>query len=107
VVIDDFDVISSILLPNKTDTELIVDADAVLPYPIASQWFQHVSRWITEIVQTGGCIHAVEFAPSNGFNIPPSPIRTQLRKFRSVTVFETPNHAIRVYCMAFNVKQLS
>jgi hypothetical protein len=105
VVIDDFDVISPILLPYKTNAKLIVDTDAVLTAPVSLHWLQHISRRITEIVQTGCRIHPVEFSPSHALNASPSPTGPQLSQFRRVVVFETPNHDNMVGCDAFNVKQ--
>jgi hypothetical protein len=105
VIIDDFNVIGSILLPYKTNTKLIVDADAVLTPPLSFQWFQHVSRRLPEIVQTGSCIHPVEFSPSHDFYGAPSPICADLSQFRSVVVLEAPDHGDRIGCNAFNVKR--
>jgi hypothetical protein len=105
VVVDDFNVISSILLPYKTNSELIVDADAVLSTPVSSQRFQHISRRLAEIVKTGGSIHPVEFRPGYAFDIAPSPAGSHLSEFRSVVVLETPDHGRMICCEAFNVKQ--
>jgi hypothetical protein len=74
VIVDDFDVIGSILLPHKTNTKLIVDADAVLAPPLTRQRFQPVTRGLAEIVKAGGCVHPVQFSPGYRFNAAPSPV---------------------------------
>jgi hypothetical protein len=74
VVVDDFDVIGAILLPYKTNAKLIVDADAVLTASASSQWFQHISWRLAQIIQTGCRIHPVEFPPGHALNALPSPV---------------------------------
>jgi hypothetical protein len=106
VVVDDFNVIGSILLPNKTNAELIIDADTVLTAPASSHRFQHVSRRLAEIVQACSRIHPVEFSPGYAFYTSPSPVCPQLSQFRCVVVLETPDHKEMIRCVAFNVKQL-
>ena len=43
MVIDDLNLKSISVSPYKTDTTLIVDSDAVLTFPIATQFLQPVS----------------------------------------------------------------
>jgi hypothetical protein len=104
VVLDDFNVMRSILLPHKADAELIVDADTVLASPLSLQRLQHVSRRLAEIVQAGSRVHAVELQTGYDFYTAPSPVCPQLSQFRSVAVFEAPYHVSIVGCDAFNVK---
>jgi 3-methyl-2-oxobutanoate hydroxymethyltransferase len=105
VVVDDFNVIGSILLPYKADAILIVNTDTVLTAPTSSQRFQHISRRLSKIVQTGRRIHPVELPSSYAFNAAPSPVCPHLSEFRRVVVFETPDHGRIIRCVAFNVKQ--
>jgi hypothetical protein len=107
VVIDDFNVIRSILLPYKANAKLVVDADTVLTSPLSFQRFQPVPRGLAEIVKAHGRFHPVELSPGHGFNAPPSPVRAQLSQFRRVLVFEAPYHEEMIGCGAFNVKQLA
>jgi hypothetical protein len=44
VIICDFDLIGSVSLPDKTNSPLLVDPDAVLTGPIPFQLLQPVSR---------------------------------------------------------------
>jgi len=43
MVIDDLDLLGRTITPNETDSPLIVDSDAVLTFPIATQFLQPVS----------------------------------------------------------------
>jgi hypothetical protein len=78
----------------------------MLPAPASFHWLQHISRRFAQVVQTGGRIHPVEFSPGHALNASPSPVCPQLSEFRSIVVFETPDHNWRIVCDAFNVKQL-
>jgi hypothetical protein len=44
MIVDEFDVMRFALSPNETYAPLIVDADRVLPFPIARQRFEAISR---------------------------------------------------------------
>jgi hypothetical protein len=105
MVIDDFNVIRSILLPYKANAKLIVDADTVLTAPVSFQRFQHISRRLSQIVQAGSRIHPVELPTGHSFNASPSPVCPHLSQFRRVVVLETPDHGTMIGCVAFNVKQ--
>jgi hypothetical protein len=56
VIIDDFHFITMAFTPNKTDAPLIVDPNRMLPFPIASQCFQLISRRRRQDVQFCGCV---------------------------------------------------
>ena len=43
VIINDLDIVSIVLAPYKTDSPLIIDADAVLALAVAAQFFQMVA----------------------------------------------------------------
>jgi hypothetical protein len=45
MIVDDFDVEGVALMPFKTDSPLLVDADCILSFPVASESVKHVS-WI-------------------------------------------------------------
>jgi hypothetical protein len=42
VIIDDLDIIGIIVLPDKTDTPLIIDPNTVLALPISVEHFQAI-----------------------------------------------------------------
>jgi len=43
VVVDDFDVVGVAIFPVKADTLLIVDADTVLAFAVASEGFEVIA----------------------------------------------------------------
>jgi len=45
VIIHDFDIVSIAFAPNKADTKLIVDANAMLANSVAGEWFKPVAGW--------------------------------------------------------------
>ena len=51
MVVDYFEPIGAVARPHKTDTPLIVDADAVLPFSIILQCFEPVGRRYPQIIE--------------------------------------------------------
>jgi len=46
MIVDDLDVMSVVIDPPEADAPLVVDADAHLPGPAASERLQPIARWI-------------------------------------------------------------
>jgi hypothetical protein len=51
VVVNDLDVFEASIGPTKADPPLVVDTDAVLPYPITFQGLEAVSWWHAQRVE--------------------------------------------------------
>jgi hypothetical protein len=51
VVIDDLDIVSVSLLPDKANPKLIIDPDAVLAVAVPLQSFQPVSRGALQVLE--------------------------------------------------------
>jgi len=51
MVVHNLDVQCARQRPAKTDPELVVDADAVLPCTISPQRLQPIARWYSQIVE--------------------------------------------------------
>src|ERR1700730_13609971 len=76
VIIDNLDIRRARrpIRPLKTNAPLIVDADAVLPLPIALQRFEPVARQRRQIMKDVRSFEAIELEPSgpldarNGFH---------------------------------------
>jgi len=66
VVVDDFDVCRPRLGPPKTDSKLIIDPDAVLPFPITLQRLETVTWWHSQVIESAGNLQLSEFATRNG-----------------------------------------
>jgi hypothetical protein len=62
MVIHDFDRIRSIVFPDKTNSPLVIDSNAVLALAVTTQAFQPVTRQPGQVSQTGGLIQPVQAA---------------------------------------------
>ena len=51
MIVCDFYLHGALVYPDKADTPLVVDADAVLACPISSQCFQPVRGWYHQVTQ--------------------------------------------------------
>ena len=51
MVVHDFNTLRTEPRPDKADSPLVVDPDAVLPVPIATQRLQSVARWRGQIAE--------------------------------------------------------
>lgn len=47
--------------PDKADPELVIYADAVLPFPVAMQGLKHIRRWQTEVVKIDSDVQELQF----------------------------------------------
>jgi hypothetical protein len=56
MVVDDFDMRRSSLIPRKTDAPLVVDTDRMLSLPIGLKRFQAIAGWHPKIAQYPGLI---------------------------------------------------
>jgi hypothetical protein len=45
VIVGDFYIVGILAIPSEANPILVVDADAILPGPIAFQGFEPVTRW--------------------------------------------------------------
>jgi hypothetical protein len=56
VVVHNFDLVGTIVMPHETDSPLVIDSDAVLPLAVALQGFELVSRWDPQARQLSGSV---------------------------------------------------
>jgi hypothetical protein len=54
VIVDNLDVVGVAAEPSEANSELVVDADAVLTDTIASKLFKSIGRWHLEVGEGGG-----------------------------------------------------
>ncbi len=73
MVICYFNIVDIALIPDKTNTPLVVYSDAVLPNTVVLQRFQPVSRWYPKIVQYLSIVQHTLFAPRYFLNVYPYP----------------------------------
>jgi hypothetical protein len=69
MVVDDFDILSASVLPNKAHPPLVIDADAVLASAIAPQKFKPISGWNFQVLQHPRLVDHAQFAKGDSLNI--------------------------------------
>jgi hypothetical protein len=69
MVVNDPDIIGCSVMPSKTDPPLLIDADAVLPPPIALQRFEPIAGRYAEIVQRSGLIQHTQLTQSSRLDL--------------------------------------
>ncbi len=65
MIVNDFNVLRTLWRPNKTNTPLTIDTNAVLPLAVTLQRLEHVPRWRSQICKRNGVFEYVEFSGSN------------------------------------------
>jgi len=68
VIVDDLDVEGVGVLPCKAEAPLIVDANAVLPFPPATELLESVSGRHAKVLERLGTVQQQEFAPGRSFD---------------------------------------
>ncbi len=69
MVIDYLDTARTVISPHKTDSPLIVNANAVLPLPIFFQCFKPICRRNPKIIQRLRFVQHEQFSQSDLLNI--------------------------------------
>jgi len=62
VVIDDLDVVNTVVPPHEADPELRIDADAVPARALAAQCFEAVAGRCAQIVKVRGCVQLLQLS---------------------------------------------
>jgi hypothetical protein len=95
MVVDDFNVECIPRAPAKTDSPLLVHADAVLPLPVTLELFQSVSRRDPQILKDGRCVQHPEFPKRNSLDTRPElPDGFTPKKALGVSVLEALDHTV-------------
>jgi hypothetical protein len=130
VVVHNLDLECISITPDETNTPLVVDADAVLPFALAPQSLQPIARRRSQIAQLRSAIQLPQFAPRHMLDRSKLSARTSLVKLFRLVAFEGLDHLyasvqsgvfrrtvcsltfssakpsnLIVFCCAFNVKQ--
>jgi hypothetical protein len=103
VIVGDFDVVSIAFLPDKANSPLIVDANAVLSPSIAAQSFQVISWRRSQIAEPNRSIQLPQFSKCHSLKV--------LKSFDGLPAMETfrlgrskrLDHPLIVYRFALNV----
>jgi len=105
VVVHDLDVVRIPVTPHKTKTPSAVDADTVLPLPVAAQGFQAVPRRCRQIAQFSSAVQLAKFSASDPFHRSKAATRLPVVKSPGLRTTERPNHLSIVLRVTLNVKQ--
>jgi hypothetical protein len=62
VIIDDLDIVGAVIAPGETNPPLIIDADRVLPSPVALERFESVAWRRAQVIKYSGAIQQKKFA---------------------------------------------
>jgi hypothetical protein len=68
MIIHDLNVIGVPVSPNKADTPLIVDPNAVLPFPVSVECFEAVPRRRRQVAQLSRNIQLAKFSLGHSLN---------------------------------------
>ncbi|MCP1771378.1 hypothetical protein J2T38_000170 [Neisseria perflava] len=84
---------SMAVLPNKTDTPLVVNANAVLALPIAAERFKAVAGRDAQEIQTCNGVELLQFAQCNPLNIGKALDPYALKQSLGIFAGKISNHA--------------
>lgn len=90
--------------PDETDSELIVDPNAVLPLPVSMQFFQSVTRGETQVAEVDCAVQHGEFSHSDAGGRR-APCLTCSPDFRRLPVGETLDHCLTITLSVNNVNR--
>jgi hypothetical protein len=91
--------------PGKADPPLVVDADTVLALTVALQKFQSVPRKRRKSSDIRSRVQHIQFAKGGPFDGPKAAHAFALKKPLGVSTTKGPDHRLRLYRFAVNVKQ--
>src|ERR1700680_3242395 len=104
MIVRDFDVVSIVIMPNKTDSILVIDADAVLSIPIPFELFEAIARRNFQVVKVSRCIQHRKFSFRYTRGGRPSSL-ARSPDFRRFLCGETLDHASIITSTVNNVNR--
>jgi hypothetical protein len=96
VVVHDLNLLRLAILPDETDSILIVDTDAVLPPPITGESLKVIPGKRAQVVESLGCVKLRELALRDPGDAPKPARRISLKERLCVAVPEGPDHLRRL-----------
>jgi hypothetical protein len=105
MIVDDFHIVTMALTPDKTDSPLIIDPNRVLPFPIASQCFQLISRRRSQNAQLRRSVKLEQFPQGNPLDGTEPPAVVIMKELLSFLRAKALNHTHRILRHALYVKQ--
>src|ERR1700679_1004701 len=93
VVVDDLYVVRVVVAPEETDTVLVVDANAVLPFAVPLQRLKPVSRWNLQVIQSKGRVENCQLLPGGkAYGCADAPALACFPKQLGVCIAEADDH---------------
>ncbi len=105
MIVDDFHIVAMALTPDKTDSPLIIDPNRVLPFPIASQCFQLISRRRSQDAQLRRSVNLEQFPQGDPLDGTEPPAVVIIKELLSFLRAKALNHTHRILRPALYVKQ--
>jgi hypothetical protein len=106
VVVHDFDLVSAVVEPNKTDSPLIVDANAVLSFSFALQGFQVIARWHSQTDQFSDSMQLQQLAPSHALDVVEPGHHLASKQSLGVGTNERMDHGAILFRVTESVKKI-
>jgi hypothetical protein len=78
VIVRDLDVVSVTFAPDKADSPLVVDPDAMLTGAVSLQSLQSIARGHSQIMQAHGSIEHQQLLATRPPNVTPKPFRRDI-----------------------------
>lgn len=97
MIIHDFDFAGMTFAPNKTNAPLVVDANAVLAFAIASKSFQAVARQRVQRSQIRSGVQHVQFAKRLPFDSAKPANRLAAEETLRIQATEPADHRSSIY----------
>ena len=94
MIVDDLDVSSSVRCPDETDLPLLINADAVLSFPIIFKSLKAIPWRHFQIVKDSRPIQLRQFPHSLAFNVHPALHALALEKSLGVSALEVLNRHV-------------
>jgi hypothetical protein len=95
MIIYDLDLLRTVCCPPETDSKLVVDANAVLTFPVADEEFETISGRSTKELQRFRGIELHELPNGNPCNRSESPASSALKQCPRVGATESANHPLK------------
>ena len=93
MIIDDLDIVGTMVRPDEANPPLIVDTNAVLPQSVAAQSLQSVARRDREVQKVVGLMNLSQFALRGALDVGPKAAgEPPLEQGFSVAVSEGADH---------------
>ena len=88
MVINDLNFFGAVLAPEKTNSPLVVNANAVLAFTISFKRFKPIRRWRQQVPQLRCVVQHLQFACSHDVDIGEAPDALAVVKRLRVTAFD-------------------